>query len=93
MEAGHVQLFCDPLDRSPLGSSVHGISQARILEWVAIFSSRGSSQQGLKLYLLHWQADSLPLSYGYNLIEKLISLFFSYSFPLSIGYEVLFPVP
>ena len=34
----------DPLDRSPPGSSVHGILQARILEWVAISSSRGSSQ-------------------------------------------------
>ena len=31
-----VQLFCDPIDWSPPGSSVHGISQARILEWVAI---------------------------------------------------------
>ena len=31
----HVRL-CDPMDCSPLGSSVHGISQARILEWVAI---------------------------------------------------------
>ena len=33
---------CDPMDCSPLGSSVHGISQARILEWVAISFSRGS---------------------------------------------------
>ena len=33
----------DPMDCSPAGSSVHGILQARILEWVAIFSSRGSS--------------------------------------------------
>ena len=33
----------DPKDRSPSGSSVHGISQARILEWVAISFSRGSS--------------------------------------------------
>ena len=32
------------MDCSPPGSSVHGISQARILEWVAISSSRGSSQ-------------------------------------------------
>ena len=37
-----VQL-CDPTDCSPPGSSVHGISQARVLEWVAISSSRGSS--------------------------------------------------
>ena len=35
--------FCDPLDCSPPGSSVHGILQARILEWVAISSSRGPS--------------------------------------------------
>ena len=35
--------LCDPVDCSPPGSSVHGISQARILEWVAISSSRGSS--------------------------------------------------
>ena len=34
---------CDPADCSPPGSSVHGISQARILEWVAISFSRGSS--------------------------------------------------
>ena len=37
------QLFCDPMDRSPPGSSVHGLTQARILEWFAIFFSRGSS--------------------------------------------------
>ena len=37
-------LFCDPLDCSPPGSSVLGILQARILEWVAISFSRGSSQ-------------------------------------------------
>ena len=39
----HVQLFCDPMDCNPPGSSVHEISQARILEWVAISSSKGSS--------------------------------------------------
>ena len=36
--------LCDPMDCSPPGSSVHGISLARILEWVAISYSRGSSQ-------------------------------------------------
>ena len=35
---------CDPMNCSPLGSSVHGVLQARILEWVGIFCSRGSSQ-------------------------------------------------
>ena len=36
--------LCDPLDCSPPGSSVHGILQARTLEWVAVPFSRGSSQ-------------------------------------------------
>ena len=35
--------LCDPMDCSPPGSSVHGILQARILEWVFIPFSRGSS--------------------------------------------------
>ena len=35
---------CDPMDYSPTGSSVHGIFLAWILEWVAMPSSRGSSQ-------------------------------------------------
>ena len=34
--------LCDPVDCSPQGSSVHGIFQARILEWLAISYSRGS---------------------------------------------------
>ena len=34
---------CDPVDCSPPGSSVHGILQAKIVEWVAISFSRGSS--------------------------------------------------
>ena len=36
--------FCDTMDYSPPGSSVHGVLLARILEWVAISFSRGSSQ-------------------------------------------------
>ena len=36
--------LCNPRDCSPPGSSVHGIFQARILEWVAVSYSRGSSQ-------------------------------------------------
>ena len=36
--------LCDTLDFSLSGYSVHGISQARILEWVAMPSSRGSSR-------------------------------------------------
>ena len=36
--------LCHPMDFSPLGSSVHGISQTRILEWIAVSYSRGSFQ-------------------------------------------------
>ena len=36
--------LCNPMDCSPPGSSVHGILQARRLEWVAMLFSRGSSQ-------------------------------------------------
>ena len=35
--------LCDAMDCSPSGSSVHGILQARILQWFAVPSSRGSS--------------------------------------------------
>ena len=40
----HVRLFCNPMDCGPPGSSVHGILRARILERVAMLSSRGSSE-------------------------------------------------
>ena len=46
MHAQSLQLYltlCDPMDCSSPGSSVHGILQARILDWVAVPSSRGSS--------------------------------------------------
>ena len=51
----------DSMHCSPPGSSVRGISQATILEWVAISSSRRSTypSQGSNPRLLHWQEDSL----------------------------------
>ena len=54
--------LCDPLDWSPPGSSVHGISQARILQWAAVPFSRGSSlPRALDSANPHWQADSFPM--------------------------------
>ena len=44
--------LCDPIDGSPPGSPAPGILQARILEWVAISSSRGSSQHRIELSLV-----------------------------------------
>ena len=64
--------LCDPMDCRPLGFSVHGILQARILEWVAMPSSRGSSQPmdqthtcyvsciG-RLFLHHWHYMGSPI--------------------------------
>ena len=45
----------DPMNHNPPGSSIHGILQARILEWVTIPFSRGSLAQGLNLGLLHFR--------------------------------------
>ena len=46
--------LCDPMDCSPPGSSVHGIVQAKVQEWVAISFSRGSSRtQGMHPGLPH----------------------------------------
>ena len=54
----------DPMVCSPPGSSVHGMSQAKILEWVAIsFSKEIFLTRALNLHLLHWQLDSLLLSH------------------------------
>ena len=59
--------LCDPMDRSPPDSSVHGILQTRILEWVAMPSFRGSSQSGdqthICLCLLHCRPTLYPLSH------------------------------
>ena len=60
-----VWLFTTPWTICNLpGSSVHGIIQARTLEWVAISypkRSSGPSDPTRLLCLLHWQADSLPV--------------------------------
>ena len=73
-----VRLFCDPMDCSLSGSSVYGISQARILEWVAISYSRGSSQPRDQTHiscisrwvLSHWATREihLRLLHNYNLM-------------------------
>ena len=57
-----VRLFCISVDCSPPGSSVHGISQARILEWVAISYSKGSSQPRDWTWLSCIGRHSVPLS-------------------------------
>ena len=52
-----------PVDRGPPGPSVHGALQARILEWVAMTSSRDLPDPGMEPKFPALQADSLPLSH------------------------------
>ena len=52
------------VDCSPPGSSVHGILQARRLEWVAISFSRGSSYPGIEPWSSALQVDSLLTELG-----------------------------
>ena len=52
--------LCDPMDCSLPGSSVYGIFQARVLEWVSISFSRGSSDPGIEPGSPALQADALP---------------------------------
>ena len=54
------QTLCNSMDCSLPDSSVHRILQARILEWVAMLSSRGLSNSGISC-LLHWLVSSLTL--------------------------------
>ena len=63
--------LCDPMDCRPSGSCVHEIFQARILEWVAISFSRGSSPtQGSSPGLLHCRQILNQLSYKRSSILK-----------------------
>ena len=52
------------MNHSPPGSSVYGISQASILEWVAISFSMDLLDSGIEPEAPHWQMESLPLSHG-----------------------------
>ena len=53
-------IVCDPMDCSPQVSSVHGILQARILEWVAIPFSMGSSPSRDQTQVAYIAGNSLP---------------------------------
>ena len=61
------QTLGDSMDCSPPGSSVHGILQARILEWVAMPFSRDPPDPGIEPRSPTLQADSLPFELLRNL--------------------------
>ena len=74
--------LCDPMDCSLPGSSVHGIFQARILEWIAIPSSRGSSQPKdwtwvsriagrCNVWRVECKYNVISLIYAFHALEKI----------------------
>ena len=74
--------LCDPMDCSSPVFSIHGILQARILEWIAIFfPTQGSNLRLLRL--LHWQVDSLPPRHLGSLKWSLV---FNKSFQMEHSY-------
>ena len=84
--------LCDPMHCSPLGSSVHGILQARILEWVAMqpgIEPRSPAAPALQL-------DSLPLSHGESPASKFqvglndAKVSFSYQFSFNQPFSLFF---
>ena len=82
-----VWLFGDPMDYSLQDSSVHGILQARILEWVAISSSRESSwprdQTHVSCLAVGFFATELVGSPGY-----IILVYFQISYFSGVGYQL-----
>ena len=85
-----VWLFCDPKGCSPQGSSLHGVLQARKLEWVAVSSSRGSSWprdwtqvscvscigRRILYHWATWEASTSDFTEEMNTIRKETSLTF-----------------
>ena len=53
--------LCDPVDGSLPGSSVHGIFKVRVLDWVAISFSKGSSQPRDRTQVSQLEAGSLTV--------------------------------
>ena len=95
MRAKSLQLYltlCNLMDCSQPGSSFHGISQARILEWVVMPSSRDLSDPGIKPRAPTapaLQADSLPLSHQGSLSYGSVQ----FSLVQSLSWVWLFATP
>ena len=96
-----IQFFCNPMDCSPPGSSTHGISQARILEWVAISFFNDRFHQRLKngrldLRKFYIQKGSMVSSCltcissyysAYEDIKNIIRFFFSFLNKMSVSFS------
>ena len=79
--------LCNPMDCSPPGSSVHGIPQARILEWVATSSFRGSSRSRDWTWVsctAGWFITIKPHSFKI-LFSKILNILWLFSFIANVG--------
>ena len=70
--------LCNPMDCSPPASTVYGILQGRILEWVAMPSSRGSSWPRYQTWISCSRKIFYPLSHQSVTIKLYIKFFFLY---------------
>ena len=61
--------LCNPMDYSPSGSSVHGILQARILEWVAMPSPRRSARPRGRTCVSYISCDGRQVLYHWRHLE------------------------
>ena len=82
---------CDPMDCSPLGSSVQGILQARILEQVAVPSSRGSSPPRNRTYISYISCIGRLDVYPQCRLEAVISVIQRVLLPHSLSSAISFP--
>ena len=83
--------LCDPMDCSPPGSSIHGIFQARVLEWAAISFSRDPfPTQGSNTGPLHCRQMLYHLSHQGSLclLTKLHSINISYKYMRKVHIKV-----
>ena len=81
------QSLCDPMDYCLSGSSVYGISQARIPEWVAIPISMGFDP-GTEPISPALQADSLPSEMPGKVKVKSLSRVRLFAIPWTVAYQV-----
>ena len=83
--------LCNPMDFSPSGSSIHGLLQGRILEWVAIPFSRGSIQPRDGTWVSRIAGRFFIVGAtreAQSKIKKLNGYTFWSHFPSSLGYNV-----
>ena len=67
--------LCDPRDGSPPGSTIHGIFQARVLEWVAIAFSDPCMTTGKTIALTRWTFVGKVTSLLFNMLSRLVKAF------------------